>query len=161
MEEKATNITDHFHGRLYIKRQIKKWDLPSSIQDNLGIKDFNYFFLTTSIEKDKQGHEHHVHFCLFPTKHEPVFLLEVETPKILPKLLHECLQIVKNHVKNILTSTGFCKTKELCYFGIFFSVPEPNEKGLNKLRNAVNKIDEVRNVNLFKYLTTSKNPIQA
>jgi len=80
MEKKATKIADHFHGRLYKKDQIKKWDLPSSIQDDLGIKNFNYYFLTTSIEKDKHGHEHHIHFSLFPTKHEPVFLLEVGNP---------------------------------------------------------------------------------
>lgn len=156
MTKKTTNIVDHFHGRLYKKEQIENWDLPARIQNDLGIEDFKYYFLTTSIEKEKHGHEHHIHFCLFPTKFETVFLLEVETPKIVPKLLHECLQIVKKEVKNILTSTGFCKTEDLCYFGIFFSLPESNKRQLNELRVAVEEINQVRDVNIFKYTTASK-----
>ena len=156
MEKNNTNIAEHFHGRLYKKEQIQNWNLPAHIQNDLGVDDFKYFFLTTSIEKEKHGHEHHIHFCLFPTKFKPVFLLEVETPKILPKLLHDCLQIVKEKVNNILTSTGFCKTEDLCYFGIFFSLHESSKTQLNELRMAVEKIDQVRDVNIFKYTTTSK-----
>ncbi|TFG00958.1 MAG: hypothetical protein EU541_00715 [Promethearchaeota archaeon] len=156
MEKKEKTILDHFQGRLYEKEQIKRWNLPKSLQEDLGIKKFNYYFLTTSIEKEKHGHENHIHFCLFPTENDPVFLLEVETPKILPELLHKCLQIIKKKVNNILTSTGFCKTNELCYFGIFFSLLDSTEDQLNELNHLIGKIEPVRDVNIYKYTSSSK-----
>ncbi len=160
MEKKPSNIIDHFHGRLYKKEQVVEWDLPISLQEDLNVRNYPYFFLTTSIESEKHGHEHHIHFCLYPTQYEPVILLEVKTPKILPTLLTECLQLVKNEVKNILTSTGFCKTKDLCYFGIFFNLIDTSEERLNEIKDAIVEIEPVRGVKLFKYRSDSKEPMK-
>ncbi len=146
-----SNIIKFFQGKLYDKDAILKWKLPEKVAEKLNVKDYPYYFLTISPEEERHGHENHVHLSLYPTKSEPVYLLEVETPVILPELLHKCLEIIKNKVNNIITSTGFCKSKDLCFFGIFFSITDSNTINLNDLLGEVKKIEKVRDANFFKY----------
>jgi hypothetical protein len=144
------NIVKFFQGKLYSKESIKNWELPHRVVDKLDIENHEYFFLTISPEKEAHG-QNHVHLCIYPTKSEPVYLLEVETPTILPELLHNCLEIIKKSVKNIITSTGFCKSENVCYFGVFFSLPETMDKDLEELLSEVKQLDNIRDINYFKY----------
>ena len=145
------NIIEYFQGKLYKKETIKNWNLPVKVREKLDIEENDYYFLTISPEEERHGHENHVHLTLYPTKFEPVYLLEVETPVILPELLHKCLELIKEKTKNIITSTGFCKSKELCYFGIFFSILDPNDLDLDELLDEVKKIEKINDANFFKY----------
>jgi len=145
-----SNIIEFFQGKLYDKNALLKWNLPQKIAEKLNIKDYPYYFLTLSPEEERQGHENHIHLSLYPTKSEPVYLLEVETTVILPELLHKCLEIIKNKENNIITSTGFCKSKGNCFFGVFFSIADSNSD-LDNLLAEVKKIEKVRDANFFKY----------
>ncbi|TXT67264.1 MAG: hypothetical protein BAJALOKI1v1_140032 [Promethearchaeota archaeon] len=145
------NILEYFQGKLYRKETIEKWNLPIKVQEKLNIEENKYYFLTISPEEERHGHENHIHLCLYPTKSEPVYLIEVETPVILPELLHKCLELIKENTKNIITTTGFCKSKELCYFGIFFSILDPNEVNLDELIADIKKVEKVNDANIFKY----------
>ena len=145
------NIKKYFQGKLYPKEAIEKWDLPIKVIEKLNIEKHDYYFLTVSPEQERHGHENHVHFCIYPTKSETVYLLEVETPIILPELLHRCLEIIKEKGNNIITSTGFCTRKELCYFGVFFSILDPNDVDLDKILAEVKEIDKIKDAQYFKY----------
>ncbi|MBD3194243.1 MAG: hypothetical protein GF317_04255 [Candidatus Lokiarchaeota archaeon] len=144
-----SDIFHFFNGKLYDKKCIKQWNLPPKMEEQIGLTDYEYFFLTSSKEEQKHGELPHVHLSIFPTHYETVFLLEVETSTILPELLHNTLKILKESGNTILTSTGFCTHADLCHFGIFFSNTEL--KRPNNIVDSVKNLDKVREVDLFEY----------
>ncbi len=149
------NIVDHFNGKLYTSEMIKKWNLPIKLEEELGVNQFEYFFLT-SFREDPHG-ELHIHLSLFPTKYKIIYLLEVRTPIIIPELLHSSLNIIKEKKNDIITSTGFCTHKNTCYFGIFFSSPARISPG--SLIEDIRKLENVENANLYKYTSEGANQI--
>ena len=114
-------ILDRYQGKLYSSDQIKKWDLPKGILNSIDFDNHDYFFLATSTEAKDHG-EKHVHHTIYPSKYDIVYLLNVETSIIIPQLLHDCLDVINKEGLDLITSTGFCKQENLCYFGVFFSV---------------------------------------
>ncbi|MBY8986748.1 MAG: hypothetical protein KGD65_16870 [Candidatus Lokiarchaeota archaeon] len=137
---------DLFHCKLYDKETILNWELPEKVREQLGVDEFDYFFLTTSKEDSQKGHKH-VHLSIFPTNYEVVNLLEVETPVIDPEILQNILKLVIKHKFDILTSTGTCKEKNKCFFGIFFS--KPPDINSEDLILEVKKIKDVQNVKVY------------
>ena len=137
-----------FHCKLYDKEVILNWGLPKEVKTQLGIDKFEYFFLTSTKEDSHEGHKH-VHLSIFPTNYEIVKLLEVETPKIDPKTLQKVLELVVKHKFEILTSTGTCKGKNKCFFGVFFS--KPQAIATESLLSDIKKIKEVRGVKVFNF----------
>ena len=143
-----THILDNFNGKLYHKETIKNWQLPPFLEEQLGIDKYEYFFLTSSTEQKKHGNDH-IHLSLFPTKFDIIYLLEVETSIILPNLLHDTLNLIKQAGKDIITSTGFCISENLCYFGIFFSSKEVEQ--FDNLLDQIKKLENVHDALVFQY----------
>ena len=141
-------FTEIFHCKLYDKKTILDWGLPEEVRKQLGIDEFEFFFLTSTKEDSHKGHKH-VHLSIFPTNYEIVKLLEVETPKINPKILQEVLELVVSHKFEILTSTGTCKEKNKCFFGVFFS--KPQDITTESLLSDIKKIKEVKDANIFNF----------
>lgn len=137
-----------FHCKLYDKETIMNWKLPEKIKEQLGIDQFDFFFLTTSKEDSHEGHKH-IHLSIFPTKYDVINLLEVEIPVIDPNLLNEILEAVTQCKFDIVTSAGYCKEQNNCYFGIFFS--KPLESNTKDLISEVKKIENVLGVKVFNY----------
>lgn len=142
-------IASHFNGKLYDQKALKNWNLPDGIEKRLDFDNYEYFFLSTSVEKQQHHGEHHIHFSIYPTKYNTVFLLQVETPTILPELLHNTLEILKDHDFDIITSTGFCTRDNICFFGIFYSVPENIES--EDILPQVKKLENVNEALIFRY----------
>jgi len=139
---------DTFHCKLFDKKAILDWGLPEEVRKQLGIDEYNYFFLTSTKEDSHKGHKH-VHLSIFPTNYEVVKLLEVETPVINPRVLQKILELVIKHKFEILTSTGTCKEKNQCFFGIFFSKPQNlNTEGLI---SEIKQINEVIDAKVFNF----------
>lgn len=137
-----------FHCKLFDKETILNWGLPEEVKKQLGINDYEYYFLTSTKENSHKGHKH-VHLSIFPTNYEIVKLLEVETQVIDPKILQQILEYVIKHNFEILTSTGTCKEKNKCFFGVFFSKPQDiNTEGLI---SDIKKIEEVTEAKVFNF----------
>lgn len=137
-----------FHCKLFDKKTILNWELPEQVRKQLGINDYEYFFLTTSKEDSHKGHKH-VHLSIFPTNYDIINLLEVETPSIDPNILQKILKSVVKHNFEILTSTGTCREDKKCFFGIFFSKDE--KASTEDLILDIKKIKNVQNVRIFNY----------
>jgi hypothetical protein len=141
-------FAEKFHCKLFNKETILNWGLPEEVRQQLGISEFEYFFLTSAKEDSHKGHKH-VHLSIFPTNFETVKLLEVETSRIDPKILHKVLETVVDHKFEILTSTGTCKKKNECYFGVFFSIPQNfTTEGLIE---EIRKIKEVKAAKVYNF----------
>jgi hypothetical protein len=56
---------------------------------------------------------------------------------------------VVKHKFEILTSTGTCKEKNECYFGVFFS--KPHDINTEDLITDVKKIKEVKDAKVFNF----------
>ena len=139
---------DIFNCKLYNKEDILKWELPEKIKQKLGIDKYNYFFLAIPKEESHEGHKH-IHLSVFPTEYSTINVLEAEISTLNPKILEKILKTVGKHKFDIITSTGTCKAKNICYFGIFFS--KPAEANTEDLQSDVNKINEVKNVKISNY----------
>lgn len=139
---------DFFHCKLYNKEDIAKWNLPKPILMKLGLEEYEYFFLATPREKSHEGHEH-IHLSIYPIKYDLINILEVEIANLNPKILDKILQLVINHKFDIITSTGTCKTKNKCFFGVFFS--KPKDLNVEGLMSEVGKIKEVNNLKISGY----------
>jgi hypothetical protein len=139
---------EFFQCKLYDKETILNWELPENVRERLGVENNEFFFLTTSKEDSHEGHNH-VHLSLYPTKYEVINLLEVELPQIDPKILNKILKAITKHNFDILTSTGYCKDQNNCYFGIFFS--KPLESDTQDLISEVKNIKNVLKVKIFNY----------
>ncbi|MBY8983403.1 MAG: hypothetical protein KGD57_10660 [Candidatus Lokiarchaeota archaeon] len=146
------NIVDHFNGKLYSKEMIRKWKLPFKLEDELEINEFDYFFITSS--KEEPHSKKHIHISLFPTRYSIIYLLEVKTSTIIPELLHKSLKMIREKKNDIITSTGFCTHKNVCFFGIFFS--SSNKDSLDNLKEGIKKFEKVDDVKFYKY--TSEGP---
>ncbi|MEJ2251560.1 MAG: hypothetical protein P8Y97_18130, partial [Candidatus Lokiarchaeota archaeon] len=132
---------------LYHKSSIEGWDLPEGIIDQLNLENNDYYFVISSKEQEKQG-QNHIHLSIYPTKFDTIHLLQVETPRIIPKLLIDTLKIIRDKGFEIVTSTGFCKTVNKCYYGIFFGSGKVNkEELLQKFSN----LENVKKALLFKF----------
>ena len=141
------NILDHYNAKLYDKESVANWDLPKKTQDVLGLNEYDYFFLT-SAKEDDHG-EQHVHLSVYPSKYDNVYLLEVQTAQIVPQLLHDVLTLLKGKNYDIITSTGFCTHKDLCHFGVFFSVDKEIEN--QALISEIKKIEKVTNAISYSF----------
>ena len=141
-------FTDIFDCKLYNKKDILKWELPKKIIQKLGIDEYYYFFLATPREESHEGHKH-IHLSIFPTKYSSINVLEVAISTLNPKILEKILKTVVKHKFDIITSTGTCKAKNICYFGIFFS--KPPESSIKDLQLEVSKIKEIKNVKISNY----------
>jgi len=137
-----------FYCKLYDKETILNWELPEQVREQLGLDKFEYFFLTAPKEDSHKGHKH-IHFSIFPTNYSIINLLEVETPTINPKILEKILKLVVQHNFEILTSTGTCREKNKCFFGIFFS--KPQESSTEDLILDIKNIKDVRNAKISNY----------
>lgn len=137
-----------FHSKLYDKDTLLNWELPEKVKEQLGIDKYEFFFLTSAKENSHEGHKH-VHLSIFPTNYEIINLLEVETPIMSPKILQKILKSVVQHKFEILTTTGTCKEKNKCFFGIFFSKPQNSTTA--DLILDLKKIKDVREVKIFNY----------
>ena len=138
------NFSEYFHCRLYDKETIINWNLPEKVKTQLGLDEYDYFFLATSKEDSHEGHKH-VHFSIFPTKYNIINILEVEIPIIDPKILQKILKLIVKNNFDIITSTGTCKEKNKCFFGVFFSKsPESNTE------NLVSDVKKIKNVRSAK-----------
>lgn len=144
---KEEDILSHYNGKLYRKEKIEQWDLPPSIKDQIQLDEFDFFFLATS-KKENHG-QPHVHFTIYPSEYNLVFLLEVETGQILPQLLHKVLEVLKRDKLEIITSTGYCSHENLCHFGVFCSTPNKIDK--KELLERIGKLEKVKNTNLYKF----------
>ena len=80
-------ILAHYNGKLYSRKEIETWDLPRGLKEDLEMDKYEFFFITSSKEKE-HGIQKHVHLSLYPTKFNIVHLLEVQLPVILPQVLH-------------------------------------------------------------------------
>jgi len=141
------NILDHYIAKLYDKESVSNWELPKKTQELLGLNEFNYFFVT-SAKEDGHG-EQHVHLSIYPCKFDKVFLLEVQTVQIVPQLLHDVLTLLKGKEFDIITSTGFCTHKDLCHFGVFFSVEKEIES--QALIEEVKKLEKVKTAIAYSF----------
>jgi acetolactate synthase regulatory subunit len=137
-----------FHCKLYSKEEILEWGLPEKVKQKLGLDENNYFFLATPREESHEGHKH-VHLSIFPTKHEVVHILEVEIPSLNPKTLEKILKTVVKYKFDIITTTGTCKKKNECYFGIFFS--KPIDASTEVLQSEISKIKDIKDVKISHY----------
>lgn len=141
-------FTEIFHCKLFDKEAIINWGLPEEVRNQLGTNEHEYFFLTSAKEDSHRGPKH-VHLSIFPTNYDIVKLLEVEVPRIDPKILNKVLELVAKYKFEILTSTGTCKEKNKCYFGIFFS--KPHETNTEDLITDLRKIKEVKEAKVFNF----------
>lgn len=140
-------LLSQYNGRLYSKKELEKWDLSNVIKKQISWEEFDYFFLTAS--KEEEHGQKHVHLTIYPSKFPIINLLEVEVPKILPKILHRTLEILKENNSNILTSTGFCTNSNMCHFGVFFSTPD---KAISKpILVKMKDLKEVKSIKVFSY----------
>ena len=137
-----------FHSKLYNKEVLLNWELPETIKDQLGINEYEFFFLTSAKEDSHKGAKH-IHLSIFPTNYDIVKLLEVEIPTINPEILQKVLNLVLKHKFEILTSTGTCREKGKCYFGIFFSKPQKIDT--KNLILDVKKINSVSSVKVYNF----------
>ena len=142
------NFTDIFNCKLYDKKDILKWELPEKIIQKLGIDEYDYYFLATPREESHEGHKH-IHLSIFPTKYSSINVLEVVISTLHPKLIEKILKTVVKHKFDIITSTGTCKAKNVCYFGVFFS--KPPEASIEALQSEVSKIKEIQDVKISNY----------
>jgi len=140
-------IMNEFIGKLYDKVEIEKWDLPEKTKEQIGLKDNNYFFLT-SCREEKHGMKH-VHFSIYPTKYEMVYFILVKLPEINPKILSNVLTYLKTSNYDIFNSTGFCSQENTCFFGIYFSFSEDLNK--EKIIKDVSDFENVQEVKIFKF----------
>ena len=140
-------LMDEFIGKLYDKAEIEKWDLPEKTKEQIGLKDNNFFFLT-SCREEKHGMKH-VHFSIYPTKFEKVYFILVKLPEINPKILSNVLTYLKNSNYDIFNSTGFCSQENTCFFGIYFSFSEDLDKA--KIIEDMSDFENVQEVTLFKF----------
>ena len=141
------DVIDEFVGRLYHKSMLEKWNLPEKTKQQIGMDENEYFFLT-SCREEKHGMRH-VHFSIYPIKHEIVYFILVKLPEIKPQILSDVLEYLNNLNYDIFNSTGFCLQKDECYFGIYFSFSEnlTDEAILNELK----KFETILEVKIFKY----------
>ena len=93
-------VIDEFIGKLYDKADIEKWDLPEKTKEQIGLKENNYFFLTSS-RQEKHG-TNHVHFSIYPTKYEMVYFILVKLPEINPQVLSNVLTYLKKQCHTFL-----------------------------------------------------------
>jgi len=142
-----TDILDHYQGKLYDKEGIEHWDLPDSIKNQIEYDDYDYFFLASS-KAEKHG-QRHLHLSIYPIKFNIVYLLEIETPIINPRLMRSTLEHLRKKEFDIITSTGFCTHKELCHFGIYLSVP--SQINTEDLISEIKKIEKVSNATIYTY----------
>jgi hypothetical protein len=140
-------ITRYYNGKLYDKSSINQWDLPPGIIDQLDFESNSHFFIISSKEQEKHSQDH-IHLSIYPTKFSVIYLLQIETPTIIPQLLIDTLQIIKNKGFKIITSTGFCKTENKCYYGIFFGSGSLNKEDLLQ---EFNDMENIENVSVFKF----------
>ncbi|MFX1389080.1 MAG: hypothetical protein ACFE9Z_03340 [Promethearchaeota archaeon] len=139
---------DFFHCKLYSKQDIMKWNLPERIIQKIGLDEYDYFFLATPREESHEGYKH-VHLSIFPTKYDIINILVVEISSLNPKILEKVLRTVIKHKFDVITTTGTCKTKNNCFFCVFFS--KPKDANIESLQFDVSHINEVRNVKISSY----------
>jgi len=137
-----------FHSKLYDREALLKWELPDMVKEQLGLDENEFFFLTSAKEESHKGHRH-VHLSIFPTSYDMIKLLEIETSTISPKILQEILKTVIKHKFEVLTSTGTCKEKNKCFFGIFFT--KPQDSSMDNLILELKKIKNVLAVKVYNY----------
>jgi hypothetical protein len=140
-----------YQGKLYSKDAISKWDLPEKIKIQLGYEDYDYFFLTSSIE-EKHGMRH-VHFSVYPSKYNNVYLLDIQLKEINPAVIQDIIKLIKEKKYDVITSTGFCIHAHLCHFGVFFSFNEEIDE--THLINSAHAINWVEEAVIFKYTCES------
>ncbi|TFG00915.1 MAG: hypothetical protein EU541_00980 [Promethearchaeota archaeon] len=114
------DIASRFHANVYRRKDIKEWNLPTNIYEQIKLEAYEYFFLVSSIEK--KSDDNHIHFSLYPIQENTVHLFEIQAQKIVPQLLTNALILIKEEGFNIISSTGFCTSHSNCYFGIFTSI---------------------------------------
>ena len=141
------DFVNHYSGKLYKKETIEKWELPQGVREQIGLDEFDFFFLKST--KEKEHGLKHGHFSIYPSKYETVHLLEVKTPSILPQLLHDTLKVLKQNGCDVITSTGFCTHKDLCHFGVFYSWA--CDQDVEKIISEVKKIESVQDVKIFSF----------
>lgn len=145
------DILSHYNGKLYTKEIIENWDLPQAVKEQIEMDNHEFFFLTSSKEKE-HGDQVHVHLSIYPSKYSEVYLLEVKLPVILPEVLHKTLSLLRDKKNDIITSTGFCKHKDLCHYGIFFSTPNPIDKPF--LIAEIKKMENIAAATIYQYSCT-------
>ncbi|MHA1805135.1 MAG: hypothetical protein ACTSU4_11515 [Promethearchaeota archaeon] len=145
-------ILHGFYSKLYDREAFSKWDLPEGIKEQLEFDAHEYFFISTSREHDKgKGHgQTHLHINIYPVDKDTVYLLEVQTKKVEPELLYEVLSLLKKENYTILTSSGFCTEKDICFFGVWFS-SEQVDINVNKLLGSMQEFKKVEEVNMAKF----------
>ena len=140
-------IAKYYNGKLYDKKHLEDWNLPEGILNQLNFKNNDQYFVISSKEEQKHGQDH-VHLSIYPTKFNVVYLLQIETPTIIPQILIDTLKIIRNKGFEIVTSTGFCKTENICYYGVFFGSGNVNKESLLQ---EFNKLESINEANLFKF----------
>ena len=141
-------ILNQFSGKLYEKKDILKWNLPKQIQEQIQLEQFDHFFLASSKE-ERHGGFRHVHLAIYSIMYSEVYLIVVETNKIEPKKINQILSILNQKNYDIIVSNGFCKKKDVCYFGVYFSSQvKPN---LNELTEKINKLENINAVHIIEY----------
>jgi hypothetical protein len=140
-------IAKYYNGKLYDKKDLENWKLPEGILNQLNFKNNDHFFIISSKEEQKHGQDH-VHLSIYPTKFKMVYLLQIETPTIIPQILIDTLKIIRSKGFEIVTSTGFCKTENKCYYGVFFGSGNVNKESLLQ---EFNELESIEKANLFKF----------
>jgi len=140
-------LISEYYCRLYDKDAIKQWNLPQEMHDQLMLEKFDYFFLTST--KESEHGPKHIHFSIFPSKFDMVYLIDVELASLEPNLLANILMILNEKGYDILTSTGFSKNKKISHYGVYFSVPKEINK--EELKTAIRTLEDVKDIKIFAY----------
>jgi hypothetical protein len=141
------DIVSNFYAKLYPKEDLKLWELPANMKDQLELDKYDYFFLVSTIEKSSE--DNHVHFSIYPIQENTVHLFQIQAQKIVPQLLTKALTIIKDAGFNIISSTGFCTNSSNCYFGIFTSID--CEFQLDEIISKLNELKKATSVRVFDF----------
>lgn len=141
------DIVSNFYAKLYRKEDLKLWELPGNMKDQLKLDSYKYFFLVSTIEKSSE--DNHVHFSIYPIQENKVHLFQIQAQKIVPQLLTKALQVIKDAGFNIISSTGFCTDSSNCYFGIFASID--CEFQLDEIISKLNDLKKTTSVKAFDF----------
>jgi len=144
---KMVDIVSNFYAKLYRKDDLKTWNLPPNMEEQLDLETYEYFFLVSNIEKSSE--DKHVHFSIYPINENTVHLFQIHAQKIVPQLLTRALIIIKEAGFNIISSTGICTDATNCYFGVFTSIDCEFE--LEQVILELGYLEQVQDVKVFDF----------
>lgn len=134
-------------GKVFSREDINRWGLPDGLTAIIDESKQEYFFLIAVRDEEKEKKS--IRFSLFPISYEKVYFLEVNLETILPEILQDVLNLIRNASYDIITSTGMCATATKCHFGVFFAGGDM--KAISPILIEIQKMNKVISAKSYEY----------